>query len=266
MPEIWLILSYLALGALVGFFAGLLGVGGGGIMVPVLTGLFVAQGFPHDHVVHIALASSMAAIIFTSISSILAQHKRQAVLWPIVLKISLGILVGTFASAYFVSYISTQLLAIIFAVFMAFIALQMVLNKKSKPSRQLPKFVGMSVVGSIIGSLSALIAIGGGSLSVPFLTWCNVPMKKAIGTSSGIGFFIAVSAVVGYFAGGVQHNNLPEFSTGYIYWPAVILISIVSVFCAPIGVKMAHKLPVPLLKKIFAVLLMSLSIKMLLTI
>lgn len=262
----WFIVSYLGLGAVVGFTAGLLGVGGGGLMVPVLTGLFISQGFEHEHVVHIALASSMAAIIFTSISSVWSQHKRQAVLWPVVFKITPGILFGTFVSAYFVSFISTQALAIIFAVFMAFISLQMILNKKSKPSRQLPNAVGMTVVGSIIGSLSALIAIGGGSLSVPFLTWCNVAMKKAIATSSGIGFFIAVSAVAGYFVGGSQQQGLPELSTGYIYWPAVALVSMVSMVTAPFGVKMSHSLPVPIIKKIFAVLLMALSIKMLITI
>ena len=208
----------------------------------------------------------MAAIIFTSLSSIWSQHKRQAVLWPIVFKITPGILVGTFVSAYFVSTISTQVLAIVFASFMALISLQMLLNKKSKPSRQLPTFVGLSIVGSAIGSLSALIAIGGGSLSVPFLTWCNVPLKKAIATSSGIGFFIAVSAVAGYFVGGVQQSGLPDLSSGYIYWPAVLLISIVSIFSAPIGVRMTHKLPVSLLKRVFAVLLMALSLKMLMTI
>jgi len=266
MIEIWLIISYLSLGAVVGFFAGLLGIGGGGIMVPILTGLFVAQGFSHEHVVHLALATSMAAIIFTSLSSIWSQHKRHAILWPIVLKMTLGVLLGTFSSAYFVSYISTQSLAYIFAAFMAFVSLQMVLNKKPKPSRQLPNFWGLSGTGSIIGAISALIAIGGGSLSVPFLTWCNVPMKKAIATSSGIGFFIAISAVAGYFVGGVQQTGLPALTSGYIYWPAVLLVSMVSIFTAPIGVKMAHKLPVPLLKKVFAVLLMVLSIKMLLTI
>ncbi len=266
MPELWLILSYLALGLFVGFFAGLLGVGGGAIMVPVLTSLFLAQNFPHEHVVHIALASSMAAIIFTSISSVWSQHKRQAVIWPIVFKITPGIVVGAFVMAYFVTYIPTKPLAIVFAVFMALISVQMILNKKPKPSRQLPSMLGMSVVGSVIGSLSALIAIGGGSLTVPFLTWCNVPMKKAIASSSGVGFFIAITAGVGYFMGGKDQAGLPEFSSGYIYWPAVLLISIVSVFIAPFGVKMAHKLPVSMLKKVFALLMMGLSIKMLMTI
>ncbi len=262
----WLILSYLGLGLFVGFFAGLLGVGGGAIMVPVLTSLFIAQNFPHQHVVHIALASSMAAIIFTALSSAWSQHKRQAVLWPIVFKITPGIMLGAFVMAYFVSLIPTKPLAIVFALFMALISIQMILNKKPKPSRQLPSLAGLSIVGSIIGSLSALIAIGGGSLSVPFLTWCNIPMKKAIATSSGIGIFIALTAVAGYFISGHQQQGLPELSIGYIYWPAVLLISVVSVFIAPFGVKMAHKLPVPILKKVFALLMMGLSIKMLLTI
>ncbi len=265
MPELWLILSYLSLGLLVGFFAGLLGVGGGAIMVPVLTSLFLAQGFPHEHVVHIALASSMAAIIFTSVSSVWSQHKRQAVIWPIVFNITPGIIVGSFVMAYFVSYIPTKPLAVVFALFMALIALQMMLNKKSKPSRQLPSMPGLSMAGSVIGSLSALIAIGGGSLTVPFLTWCNVAMKKAIATSSAVGFFIALTAGLGYFVGGKDQVGLPELSSGYIYWPAVLLVSLVSVFVAPVGVKMAHKLPVPILKKVFALLMIVLSGKMLLT-
>lgn len=266
MPEYWLMISYIGLGVCVGFFAGLLGVGGGAIMVPVLTSLFVAQGFSNEHVVHMALASSMAAIIFTSISSVWSQHKRQAVIWPIVFNITPGIVVGAFVMAYFVSYIPTKPLAIIFAVFMAVISVQMIVNKKSKPSRQLPSFLGLSLVGSCIGSLSALIAIGGGSLTVPFLMGCNVPMKKAIATSSGVGFFIAITAGAGYLVGGQQQMGLPEYSVGYIYWPAVALISFMSVFVAPFGVKMAHKLPVPMLKKVFAVLMMGLSVKMLFSI
>ncbi len=266
MPEVWIIISYLGLGALVGFFAGLLGIGGGGIMVPVLTSLFLSQGFPLELVVHMALATSMAAIIFTSLSSVWSHHKRGAVLWSIVFRITPGIMIGTFSMAYLVSYIATQSLAIIFAIFMALISIQMVLNKKAKPSRALPSFGVLSLIGSGIGGLSALIAIGGGSLTVPFLTWCNISIQKAIATSSGIGFNIAIAAVGGYYLGGYQQQGLPDMSTGYVYWPAVLFVALVSVFTAPIGVKMAHQWPVPLLKKIFAGLLMFLSIKMLMTI
>lgn len=266
VPELIFIISYLGLGVFVGFFAGLLGIGGGGIMVPVLTSLFLAQGFPHEHVVHIALASSMAAIIFTAISSVYAQHKRGAVLWPVVFQLSPGILLGTFLTAYFVSLINTQALAIIFAILMALLLVKMFLNRPSKASRQLPSGIGLSMVGSIIGSVSALIAIGGGSLTVPFLTWCNVEIKKAIATSAGVGFLIAIAGMAGYFFGGQNQLGLPALSSGYIYWPAVLLVATVSIFTAPLGVNLAHKMPVLLLKKVFAVLLMGLSIKMLITI
>ncbi|MBL7003230.1 MAG: sulfite exporter TauE/SafE family protein [Gammaproteobacteria bacterium] len=263
MLETWVILSYLCLGAFVGFFAGLLGIGGGGIIVPVLTSLFLAQQFPFESVVHLALASSMTSIIFTSISSIRSHHQHAAIIWPIVFKISPGIALGTFSIAYLVAFIPTKPLAIIFAIFMAFISIQMLLNKKPKPSRDIPRPIILSLVGAFIGAISALVAIGGGSLSVPFMTWCNVNLKNAIATSSAIGFPIALMGALGYWVGGTQQSNLPEFSSGFIYWPAVLLISSVSVLTAPLGVKMAHKLPVLLLKRIFAALLMALSIKML---
>lgn len=261
MPELWVIITYLVLGAFVGFFAGLLGIGGGGIIVPVLTTVFLMQHFPYESVVHMALATSMTTIIFTSISSIYAQHKRGAILWSVVKQIAVGVVIGTSITSLFVSTINTKPLALIFTVLMAVIAVQMALNKKPKPSRQLPSFTGMSFVGAFIGSISALIAIGGGSLSVPFLTWCNTPIKKAIATSSAIGFIIALSGSLTYML-NTPEVSLPHGSFGYVYWPAVLLIAGVSIFTAPIGVKVAHLLPVVLLKRIFSVLLLLLSLKM----
>jgi uncharacterized membrane protein YfcA len=266
MPEIQWILSYISLGAVVGFFAGLLGIGGGGIIVPILTTLFLVQNFPLEHIVHLALASSMATIIFTSISSIRSHHQHKAIIWPIVFNITPGIALGTFIAAYFTAYLSTQLLAILFSALMALIALQMFFNKKPNPQRNIPNMLGLNVVGTMIGVISALAAIGGGSLSVPFMTWCNVSIKKAIATSSAIGFPIAVSGTLGYIFGGIHANNLPAQSIGYIYLPAVIGIAAVSVLTAPLGVKTAHRLPVPMLKKLFGLLLLGLSIKMLFSI
>jgi len=173
------------LGAAVGFFAGLLGVGGGGIMVPMLTTFFIAQGFPQAQVVHMALGTSMAAIVLTSVSSLRAHHAHGAVRWDIVRLITPGILVGTFAATFVAARVSTVPLAIFFAVFMAYVSIQMLLNIKPKPSRELPGVLGMSAAGLGIGGVSALVAIGGGSLSVPFMTWCNVKMQNAIGTSGG---------------------------------------------------------------------------------
>ncbi len=257
----WL-LGYLALGAVAGFFAGLLGVGGGAIMVPVLALMFAAQGFPGVHLMHLALGTSMAAIVFTSIASLRAHHRHGAVQWPIVKAIAPGILLGTFAGAQLASLIPTRPLAIFFTVFMCYVAFQMLANIKPKPSRQLPGPLGMAVVGSGIGALSALVAIGGGSLSVPFMTWCNVKMHHAIGTSAAIGLPIAVAGTAGYLMGGADATGLPTGSFGYIYLPALAAAVAVSMLTAPLGAQAAHRLPVATLKKVFAGVILLLLAKM----
>ena len=263
MIEIQWIIAYLGLGLLVGFFAGLFGIGGGGIMVPILTSLFLSQGFDTHSVIHIALATSMTSIIFTAIASSKAHHQHRAVIWSIVTTITPGIIFGTFSATFIASQIPTQPLAIFFSIFMAYISIQLLLNIKPKPSRQLPNTLGMNIVGTFIGSVSALVAIGGGTLSVPFMLFCNVDAKKAIGTSAAIGLPIALSGSCGYLISGWNITNLPEYTLGYIYLPAVLLISSTSLLTAPLGAKLAHKLPIPRLKKLFAGLLILLSLKML---
>ncbi|NMG56135.1 sulfite exporter TauE/SafE family protein [Aromatoleum aromaticum] len=260
--DVWW-LSYLVLGAFVGFFAGLLGVGGGGIMVPVLTSLFIAQGFAVDNVVHLALGTSMAAIVMTSLSSLRAHHRHGAVRWDVVRSITPGILLGTFAATFIASRVASEPLAIFFAGFMAYVALQMLANIKPKPSRDLPGLLGMSAVGAGIGGVSALVAIGGGSLSVPFMTWCNVKVHNAIGTSAAIGLPIALAGTLGYLVNGWDGTGMPEHSLGFIYLPALLLVSGVSMFTAPVGAKLAHQLPVATLKKVFAGVLILLCVKML---
>lgn len=258
-----LLVSFLALGAVVGVAAGLLGIGGGGIMVPALTALFVAQGFAPEHVVHLALGTSMAAIVPTSIASLRAHHAKGAVIWRVVREITPGILVGTFAGTFLAAYLSTTALAIFFACFMGYVSLQMWLNMKPPAHRELPGMGGLTIVGLIIGGISALVAIGGGSLSVPYMTWCNVNIRNAIATSAGIGLPIAVAGATGYIINGWGHAGLPAHTLGYVYWPAVILIASVSFFTTKLGAHWAHTLPVATLKKVFAVLLILLSLKML---
>ncbi len=258
--------AYLLLGAFVGFFAGLLGVGGGGIMVPLLTTMFAAQGFPPEHMVHLALGTSMAAIVLTSIASLRAHHAHGAVRWDIVKGIAPGVLVGTFAGTFIAASVPTRPLAIFFACFMAYVSIQMILNVKPKPSRDLPGAAGLAGVGGVIGVISALVAIGGGSLSVPFMTWCNVKMQNAIGTSAAIGLPIALAGAAGYLINGWGGDGLPDWSLGYVFLPALLLISAVSTFTAPLGARLAHRLPVATLKKIFAGVLMALSAKMLHTV
>jgi uncharacterized membrane protein YfcA len=260
--ELWW--AFLLLGAAVGFFAGLLGVGGGGIMVPVLTSLFLSLGFAES--VHMALATSLAAIIVTSFASARSHHAHHAVLWPVVWRMSPGIIVGTLGAAFIAGMIPTKALAWFFSLFMAYVAVQMLWNIKPKPSRGLPTTLPLIAAGFGIGGISAFVAIGGGSLTVPFLTWCNVKVQQAIGTSAALGLPIAMSGTLGYAISGViaaPAQSMPPWSLGFVYVPAVLLISIVSFFTAPLGVKLAHRLPVPLLKKLFALLLLSLSAKML---
>lgn len=263
--DVWW-LSYLVLGGFVGFFAGLLGVGGGGIMVPVLTTLFVTQGFPVETAVHLALGTSMAAIVMTSVASLRAHHSHGAVRWDVVRGITPGILAGTFGATFIAARVASQPLAIFFAAFMAYVSLQMLANIKPKPSRNLPGSPGLSAVGVGIGGISALVAIGGGSLSVPFMTWCNVKVHHAIGTSAAIGLPIALAGTVGYLVNGWNATDMPALSLGFVYLPALVLVSLVSTFTAPLGARLAHRLPVATLKRVFAAVLILLCGKMLHTV
>ena len=263
-PE-W-ILSFLLLGSFVGFMAGLLGLGGGGIMVPVLTALFLSQGVPVESVVHLALGSSMASIIVMSISSLRAHHLKDGVVWYIVKGMLPGIIVGTFIATFIVSHISSFYLAVFFSLFMAYVSIQMFLNKKPKPNKKLAGNTGLVIAGSGIGAISALVSIGGGSLTVPYLTWQNIDIKKAIGTSAAIGLPISIAGTFGYVINGWESYSMGNYTYGFIYLPAVLLISIAGFFTAPYGAKLAHRLNVSILKKIFSVLLIILSFKMLISV
>jgi len=258
----WIII-FLALGAVVGFMAGLFGIGGGGIMVPVLTTIFLSQGFFLENVVHLALGTSMASIIVTSVASLRAHHSRGGVIWSIVKRISPGVILGTFLGTFFASYLNSIYLAIFFVVFMTYVSVQMFLNVQPNPGRELPGMFGLFLSGAGIGAVSALVAIGGGSLTVPFLAWNNVPIRKAIGTSAAVGLPIAIGGTLGYLINGWNITSKETFVVGFVYLPAVLAISVLSYITAPLGAKLAHSLPVPMLKKIFAIFLIVLSIKML---
>jgi uncharacterized membrane protein YfcA len=254
---------YLLLGAFAGVSAGMLGIGGGVIMVPILTMLFSAQGgVPPGEVLHMALGTSMAAIIFTAIASLRAHHSHGAVLWDVVKTITPGILIGTAIGTLVAANVPVRPLAAFFALFVCVVAVQMGLNLKPKPSRELPGAVGLGFVGLGIGVLSALVAIGGGSLTVPFLSWCNVQVQKAIGTSAAVGLPIALGGTAGYIFNGWQTPGLPAGSLGFVYLPAMAVLVVASMLTAPYGARLAHRLPVATLKRVFAILLVILAAKM----
>lgn len=257
-------LAYIALGLFSGFFAGMLGIGGGLVMVPTLTMLFAAQaGFPAAEVLHLALGTSMATILFTALASLRTHHQHGAVLWKVVVQITPGILLGTLLGTLFAGNVPSRPLAVFFTAFVGLVAVQMILNLKPKPSRELPGSGGVFAVGCGIGAVSALVAIGGGSLTVPFLTWCNVRVQHAIGTSAAIGFPIAVGGSLGYIFNGWGHADLPQGSLGYVYLPAFAWLVPSSMLIAPLGARLAHRLPVATLKRFFAGILILLAAKML---
>jgi uncharacterized membrane protein YfcA len=257
---LWIL--YPVFGSIAGLIAGLLGVGGGVVIVPMLVFLFTAQGFPAEHIMQLALGTSLGSIMFTSISSFRAHHKRGAVHWDIVKSITPGILIGTFAGSWVAARLSTTFLKGFFVCFLYYVGLQMLLNFKPKPTRQLPGPVGMSGVGGVIGGVSSLVGIGGGSLSVPFMSWCNVPVHHAIGTSAAIGFPIAIAGTLGYLVNGLGVAGLPAWSLGYLDLPALAGIAMFSMLMAPLGARIAHKLPVLTLKRVFAAFIIIIATRM----
>ena len=255
---------YLLLGAFVGVVAGLLGVGGGLIIVPVLIILFQSFNFFPEVITHLAVGTSLATIVLTSISSVRAHHFHGAVLWSVFWKLTPGIVVGTLLGALLASFISSVALKNFFGFFELAVALQMGLQLRPDASRMLPGQIGMSLAGSVIGLFSALVGIGGGSLSVPFLVWCNVSAQRAVATSSACGLPIAIAGSIGFMLTGWQNSLLPAGSSGFIYWPAFVGIVVTSILTAPLGARLAHRLPASSLKRVFAVFLAILGVRMLL--
>jgi len=256
-------LLYLATGIFAGLASGLLGVGGGLIIVPVLYYIFSAQNLPAEHIMHMALATSLATIIITSISSARAHHKKQAVLWPIFLLLAPGICIGAWFGGIAASEIKTDILKPAFGIFELFVALHLLWNQQSQQHAVTLNKIKSAIGGFIIGSVSAIVGIGGGTLTVPFLHWHNIAIRNAVATSAACGLPIAIFGAASYIYTGWSLNDLPDQTLGYVHLPAFSLIIITSFLFAPIGAKLAHRLPENTLKKGFAVFLILIGLKML---
>ena len=259
-----LIAELALLGLCTGFLAGLLGIGGGMVLVPFLTYFLGQQQVAPGLAVKMAIATSMATIVFTSISSVRAHHQRGAVRWDIARRLAPGIVLGSMASSLGVfALLKGSVLAIVFACFVSFSAYQMLRNKKPTPSRQMPGTAGQLAAGGSIGFLSGMVGAGGGFVSVPFMVWCNIPIHNAVATSAALGFPIALANAAGYVVSGQSVTGLPPASLGYVWLPALVTIAMFSVFTAPLGARAAHQLPVAQLKRVFATLLLGLAVYML---
>ena len=259
LPEPLLILELVALGSVAGFLAGLMGIGGGMMMVPFITLVLTHRGFPADYTVKMAVATSLATICFTSLSSVRAHNRRGAVRWPIVRVLAPGILAGSLAGARVAVLLPGKVMSVLFAIFVAGSATQMFLNRKPKPTRSLPGPVGMFAMGGLIGMLSSLVGAGGAFVSVPFMTWCNVKIHDAVGTSAALGFPVALAGTLGYLWAGRDMPQMPPGSIGYLYLPGLIIISLASITTAPWGARTAHGMDIRPLQKVFASFLYALA-------
>jgi uncharacterized membrane protein YfcA len=259
-----LILELAVLGLCTGYVAGLLGIGGGMLLGPFITIILSARGVPADLAVKMAIATSMGTIIFTSISSVRAHHKRGAVKWDIARGLAPGIVLGSMVGSIGIfAILKGTTLALVFAGFIGFSATQMLLNKKPKPGRSMPGFAGQLGAGAVIGLISGLVGAGGGFISVPFMLAHNVLIINAVATSAALGFPIALANAAGYAISGQGVAGLPSWSFGYIWLPALVVVASCSVLTAPLGARMAHSLPVAQLKRVFAAVLYVLAAYML---
>jgi uncharacterized membrane protein YfcA len=253
--------SYLAIGVLVGFFAGLLGIGGGLIIVSSLALMFSAHGFAPQYVMHLAVGTSLAAIAAGSWSSFRTHHRHNAVDWPVVRRMTPGLLAGVLVGAVAVRFLTTAVLKYLFVAFLLLITAQMAFDLRPKPARQLPRTPGLTAVAVFIGVCSSLFGGGAAAVGVPFLTWCNVSTHRAIGTVAAMGFPLSLAGTLGYGVSGWGIPELPRWSAGFVYLPAFAGISLTSVLVAPYGARLAHRLKGATLRRIFAVFLVAVGIK-----
>lgn len=255
--------AYLAVGVFVGFFSGLLGIGGGALMVPLLAFIFDAKGFSPPHVVHLALGTCVAAMLFTAASSARSHHRHNAVNRIVLLRMVPGILVGTLAGAALASLLDARLLTIAFTALIFWAATLMLVEAKVAPARALPGAVHMSVVSGAIGLFSSLTATGGSAMVVAYLVRRGVSVHESIGTASAVSWSLALFGTIGYLAAGATVPGLPQWSIGFVYLPALALIVATSMLTAPMGATVAHRTPGRTLKRVFAVVLFALATGML---
>ncbi len=253
----------LSFGGLAGLVAGLFGIGGGIILVPFFLWLFSAKGFSQDLVMHSAVATSLATIIVTAISSVFAHHKLGSVLWNVVHKLAPGVLIGAVTGAALADKLPTETLRLIFACYLLIVSVEMIFQWRLKAEKQHPSSLMLVISGIAIGALSSVLGIGGGTLTVPLLTKYGFPIRNAVAISSACGLPIAISGSISFALLGLGKTSLPEGSIGYVYWPAFLGIVLTSILMAPVGAKLAHRLPTKILKRIFAGLLFAVSVNML---
>jgi uncharacterized protein len=255
-----IILIYLTIGVVAGFLSGLLGVGGGVLIVPALVWAYEHQGMPPEIIMHMAAGTSLASMIISAASSLRHHLHHQIQVWFTYRQLALGVAVGTFLGTLLAKILHSHLLIILFGIFLLIIALIMLFGGHPKPSRQLPGKLGMTGMGLLIGAKSGLFGLGGGVITIPFLTYCNVPMRNTVGVSIACSLTVAIIGTLGFILTGYHVPNLPAWSTGYVYWPGILGITLTSPVFALFGTRVSHALPVAILKKLFALFLILIAL------
>lgn len=253
---------YLLGGAVAGLLAGVFGVGGGTVLVPMLLIIFAGTDVPETHWMHLALGTSLAVIVLNAVSSVRSHHRRGGVDWQVFWGLTPGVVLGAWLGAWIADGLNSRTLAQLFAVFLLLVGLQMLIARQPKPHRVLPGRTGLTVAGLAIGVVSALVGIGGGSLTVPFLAFCNVAIARAVGTSAAVGLPIALAGTLGYLLTGLDAVDLPPGALGYVYLPAFFAMALSGMACAPLGVRIAHAIPAAQLKRAFGAFLLLVSARM----
>jgi uncharacterized protein len=253
--------AYLLIGAIVGFFAGLLGIGGGIIIVSSLALMYAHRGIAPAYVMHLAIGTSLAAIVAGSAASLRTHHRHDAVDWNVVKRMTPGLLAGALGGAGIARFFPNAVLKYFFLGFALFVTAQMVFAVKPKASRELPAGFALGAAGALIGVFSGIVGGGAAAIGVPFLTWCNVTTHRAIGTVAAMGFPLALAGAAGYVVAGWNADGLPPWSVGFVYVPALVGISITSMIVAPLGARLAHRLPARTLRRIFALFLIAMGVK-----
>lgn len=260
MSTVWLV--YPLIGAVAGVLAGLFGIGGGLVIVPALLSVFALQGFASAHLMHLAIGTSLATIVLTGVSSMLAHHRRGAVDWQTARGLMAGIVLGATLGSWLADRLDTGQLKILFGVFEILIGLKLLFELRASRQRLAPGRPALAIGGAIIGTVSVLLGIGGGTLTVPLLVWFGVAMTTAVGTAAACGVPIALAGALGFIVIGLDAEGLPQWSLGYIHWPAVVGILVLSIPAARYGAALAHRLPARALRRLFAVLLILVGVRM----
>ncbi len=264
-PLLQEVFIFLLLGAVAGLTAGLFGVGGGLVIVPTLLWVFSSQGIDQSIVMHLAVGTSLATIIVTSLSSMYAHNKRKAIQWPLFFQLAPGIVLGAWLGAAVADLLSTIWLQRVFAIFTMLVALHLALDMDFGKQNSLPGKIGMGLAGTIIGMISSIVGIGGGSMTVPFLHWNGLDIRHAVATSSACGLPIALAGTIGFIVAGWDEVALPAGSSGYVYWSAMPWIVVATFVMAPVGASLAHSLPTRILRRLFAMLMFVVGIKLILS-